>query len=398
MNMQQRALSAIMALVTMITLSFSALAVDNSTGFSDVNPSDWFAEAVTYCRDNNLMAGKGNGRFAPNDNMTRAELVTVLYRAAGSPAVTNSNPFTDVASGQWYTNGVLWAQQNEIVSGYGNGRFGTNDPVRREQIATILWRDAGSPAAESGTDFADESAISRYASTAVDWARANGIVSGKGNNRFDPQGSATRAEVATMLMNYTKLNQDTPTPSPDPDPTPTPNPTPTPEPTPDPSASAKVLVAYFSATNTTEGVAQRLAAGLGADLHEITPAVPYTSADLNYGDSSSRTSIEMNDPNSRPAISGSVENMEQYDVVFIGYPIWWGQAPKIISTFLESYEWNGKTIVPFCTSGSSSIGSSATNLESLISGADWLPGRRFSGSASQDELLAWTDSLNIDLN
>ena len=390
MNMQQRALSAIMALVTMITVSFSALAVDNSTGFSDVNPGDWFAEAVTYCRDNGLMAGKGNGRFASNDNMTRAELVTVLYRAAGSPAVTNNNPFTDVSGGQWYTNGVLWAQQNEIVSGYGNGRVGTNDPVRREQIATILWRGAGSPAATSGTDFADKSAISGYASAAVDWARANGIVSGKGNNRFDPQGSATRAQVATMLMNYTKLNQDTPTPSPDP--------TPTPEPTPNPGDSPKVLVAYFSATNTTEGVARRLAAGLGADLHEITPAVPYTSADLNYGDNSSRTSIEQNDPSARPAIRGAVEDMNQYDVVFIGYPIWWGQAPKIISTFLESYEWNGKNIVPFCTSGSSPIGSSATNLESLAYGADWLPGRRFSGGASQEELLAWADSLNMDFN
>lgn len=294
----------LLAVLMVIMAAMPAAAAIDDTGFNDVNPGDWFAEAVTYCRDNGLMAGKGNGRFAPNDNMTRAELVTVLYRAAGEPAVTNNNPFTDVASGQWYTNGVLWAQQNEIVSGYGNGRFGTNDPVRREQIATILWRDAGSPAATSGTDFSDESAISGYASTAVDWARANGIVSGKGSNHFDPQGSATRAEVATMLMNYTKLNQDTPTPSPDPDPSPTPDPTPTPEPTPDPSDSPKVLVAYFSATNTTEGVAQRLATGLGADLHEITPAVPYTSADLNYGDSSSRTSIEMNDPNSRPAISG----------------------------------------------------------------------------------------------
>lgn len=97
MNTHRRALSVVMALVTMITVSFSALA--NSTGFSDVNPGDWFAEAVTYCRDNNLMAGKDNGRFAPNDNMTRAELVTVLYRAAGEPAVTNNNPFTDVVSG-----------------------------------------------------------------------------------------------------------------------------------------------------------------------------------------------------------------------------------------------------------------------------------------------------------
>lgn len=188
------------------------------------------------------------------------------------------------------------------------------------------------------------------------------------------------------------------------EPTPTPEPTPTAAPTEEPVSEAepdtgsKVLVAYFSATGNTRPLAEYIADGLGADLYEITPEEPYTDADLDYGDSNSRTSLEMNDPSSRPAISGSVENMEQYDVVFIGYPIWWGQAPKIISTFLESYEWGGKTIVPFCTSGSSSIGSSATNLESLTSGADWLPGRRFTGGASQEELLAWADSLNIDLN
>lgn len=157
-------------------------------------------------------------------------------------------------------------------------------------------------------------------------------------------------------------------------------------------------MAYFSATGNTRPLAEYMANGLGADLYEIVPEEPYTEADLNYNDSGSRTSIEMNDPDSRPAISGSVENMEQYDVVFIGYPIWWGQAPKIISTFLESYDWSGKTIVPFCTSGSSSIGSSASNLESLTSGAEWLSGRRFSGSASQDELLAWADSLDLNLN
>lgn len=160
---------------------------------------------------------------------------------------------------------------------------------------------------------------------------------------------------------------------------------------------AKVLVAYFSATNTTEGVAKRLANGIEADLYEIVPEVPYTSADLNYNDSNSRANKEMNDPNARPAISGSVENMEQYDIVFIGYPIWWGQAPKIMCTFMESYDFSGKTIVPFCTSGSSGIGSSATNLEPLTNGAVWLPGRRFSGSASQNTIMEWVRGLGLNL-
>lgn len=170
------------------------------------------------------------------------------------------------------------------------------------------------------------------------------------------------------------------------------------EPAPEPDTGTKVLVAYFSATGNTRPLAEYMADGLGADLYEIVPEEPYTDADLDYGNSNSRTSIEMNDPSSRPVISGSVENMEQYDIVFVGYPIWWGDAPHILYTFMESYDWDGKTVIPFCTSGGSGIGSSATNLESLTSGADWLLGRRFSSSASQDELLAWADSLNIDLN
>lgn len=159
---------------------------------------------------------------------------------------------------------------------------------------------------------------------------------------------------------------------------------------------AKVLVAYFSATNTTEGVAEHIANGLNADLYEIIPEEPYTDADLDYHDDNSRTTIEMNDPSSRPAISGSVENMEQYDIVFIGYPIWWGEAPHIVSTFMESYDFAGKTIVPFCTSGGSGVGSSASNLESLTSGATWLEGYRLSGSDSQDTVMEWVNSLGLD--
>ena len=157
----------------------------------------------------------------------------------------------------------------------------------------------------------------------------------------------------------------------------------------------RVLVAYFSATNTTKGVAEHIANGLNADIYEIVPEEPYTGADLNYNDNNSRSTIEMNAPSSRPAISGSVENMEQYDIVFIGYPIWWGDAPRIVSTFVESYDFSGKTIVPFCTSGSSGIGSSAANLEQLTSGAEWLSGQRLRGSDSQETVMEWVDSLGL---
>ena len=156
-----------------------------------------------------------------------------------------------------------------------------------------------------------------------------------------------------------------------------------------------ILVAYFSVTNNTKAVAEKLADGLGADIYEITPEEPYTDADIDYSDDNSRTAIEMNDPDARPAIAGTVENMDQYQVLFIGYPIWWGDAPRIISTFMESYDFSGKTIIPFCTSGGSGISSSAANLEELTSGANWLEGKRLNGSDSQDTIMEWADSLGF---
>lgn len=161
------------------------------------------------------------------------------------------------------------------------------------------------------------------------------------------------------------------------------------------TAASNILVVYFSATGTTKGVAEKIADGTNADIYEITPETPYTDADLNYHDNKSRSTIEMNDESARPAISGSVENMEQYDIIFVGYPIWWGEAPRIMCTFVESYDLTGKTVVPFCTSASSGMGSSATNLEKLTSGANWLAGKRFSGGESADTVMDWVNGLNL---
>lgn len=165
-------------------------------------------------------------------------------------------------------------------------------------------------------------------------------------------------------------------------------------PDPEPEGS-KILVAYFSATGNTEGIAQQLAEGLEADLYEIVPETPYTSDDLNYSDSRSRSSVEMNDPDARPGISGSVENMEQYDVVLIGYPIWWGEAPRIMSTFIESYDFSGKTLAAFCTSASSGFGSSDSALREAADSASWFDGIRFSSGASDEEILKWAEGLGI---
>lgn len=376
--------AAALSLTLACSLSLPAFAAVEDTGFADVDANAWYADATVYCRDNGLMSGTSGTTFSPDTAMTRSMLATVLYRLAGSPAVTGSDAFTDTSDGAWYSDAVLWASQEGIISGYGNGLFGANDPVTREQIATILWRYSGSPAAEAGAAFADADDIASWAVSAVDWARANGYVNGVDGNSFDPDGTATRAQVATILMRYDQGNTTTPEP--------------TPEPTPDPDEGTDVLIAYFSCTGNTEAIANHLNSILDADLYEIVPEVPYTSEDLNYGDSSSRTSIEMNDPDARPAISGSVENMEDYEVVFLGYPIWWGDAPRIISTFLESYDFDGKTIVPFCTSGSSGIGSSADDLQALTSGATWLDGQRFSGGASEETVAAWVNGLGIELN
>ena len=158
-----------------------------------------------------------------------------------------------------------------------------------------------------------------------------------------------------------------------------------------------VLVAYFSCTGTTEATARQTAEALGADLHEIRPAEPYTNADLDYRDKGSRSTLEMNDAGSRPALAGTVANMAEYDVVFLGYPIWWGQAPRIVATFLEAHDLSGKTIVPFCTSGGSGLGSSDRELHARASGATWLPGRRISGSLSGSDVLAWVEGLGLPL-
>ena len=170
---------------------------------------------------------------------------------------------------------------------------------------------------------------------------------------------------------------------------------PTEQPGPAESKGESILVACFSATGTTEKIAEYAADILNADIYEIVPQDPYTDEDLAYY-TGGRADQEQSDPSARPAISGSVEDMSQYDTVLIGYPIWHGQAPKIIYTFLESYDFSGKTILPFCTSHSSGIGSSAENLHDLVpDNVTWLDGTRFAAGTSESEIKVWLESLEI---
>ena len=154
---------------------------------------------------------------------------------------------------------------------------------------------------------------------------------------------------------------------------------------------AKTLVAYFSASGVTRRAAENLAKAAGADLFEIVPEQPYTDADLNWNNNKSRSSLEMNDRSSRPAISGTVENMSQYSHVFVGFPVWWGEEPRIMDTFVESYDFGNIVMIPFCISGGSGIGRSGSNLAENAGSGDWKDGDRLQSNISDSDLQAWID-------
>ena len=207
-------------------------AAEPSPSFQDVPLDAWYAPAVSYVQAQGLMAGTGAGTFSPNLPMTRGMLLTVLYRVAGSPLLDETSlgtPFADVPLDAWYANGIYWARQEGIASGYSQDAFGPDDAVTREQLVTMLWRYSGSPQTESASTFSDEEAISLWADTAVSWASANGLVSGTLGNLFEPAGVATRAQAAVVLTNYDQQSapeQPEPVPEPDPEPEPLPEPEP----------------------------------------------------------------------------------------------------------------------------------------------------------------------------
>ena len=159
------------------------------------------------------------------------------------------------------------------------------------------------------------------------------------------------------------------------------------------AAHSDVLVVYFSATGTTRGVAEKIASVTGGDLYEILASEPYTAEDLNYNDSSSRSTTEQNDKSIRPEIGSEDISLAGYTTVYLGFPIWWGEEPRILDTFVEKYSFDGITVIPFCTSGSSGIGHSGPNMEALAGTGTWLDGRRFDGSVSEADLQSWIEGL-----
>ena len=156
----------------------------------------------------------------------------------------------------------------------------------------------------------------------------------------------------------------------------------------------KVLVAYFSATGVTARAAQKVAEATGGEVYAITPAKPYTDADLDWRDKQSRSSVEMNDPKARPALGGERLDVSEYNVVFIGYPIWWNQAPRLINTFIESHNLKGKTVIPFATSGGSTIAGSAATLKRSYPALEWKEGRLLN-RADEKTLRTWIERLGF---
>lgn len=176
--------------------------------YDDLDPAKWYHESVDYALKNALMSGYGNGIFAPNASLSRAMLAQILYNHAGQPKVSGGSDFSDVAGGAWYENAVIWVSADGVVLGNGNGQFGPNDPITREQLATMLWRYAGEPAVTGDlSTYPDAGGIhTDWAGSAMIWAVRTGIIEGSGG-KLNPQGEATRAQAAAMLMRFLELDK-----------------------------------------------------------------------------------------------------------------------------------------------------------------------------------------------
>ncbi len=170
--------------------------------FEDISAQDWYAEAIGFCLEQNLMSGAAQNRFEPNQTASRAMTAAVLRRQAGNPPPQSASDFTDIPDDAWYLSDAAWAAETGLFAGYGDGRFGGEDPVTRQQFVAVLWRKAGQPVAQAGGSFADQSDIASYAAEAAVWAREQGVVQGRQDGRFDPKSNISRGEAAAMLYRW----------------------------------------------------------------------------------------------------------------------------------------------------------------------------------------------------
>ena len=374
-----------LAILILYSLLLCPFAAAEERRFSDVPEKAWYAEAVIWCQENGLT--DSGTVFSPETVMTRSMVASALYRASGRPDTASEIRFTDVAASRGDRAAIAWAAETGVITGYGDGRFGPEQPVTRQQFAAVLWRYAGKPDAERGQDYADEADISSYAVAAVDWARDTGVILGKSGNRFDPYGGCTRAQAAVILHRYLTREDETPSNS----------------------ALGNILVAYFSRTGenysvgtiekgNTAVIAEMIAEQTGGDLFEIVPVTPYPSA---Y---SEILTIAQNEKtrNDRPDIENAIPNMDEYDTVFIGYPIWHGDMPMIVYHFLESYDFAGKTVIPFNTHEGSGQSGTQSRIEGILTQSNVLHGLAVQGRTAQNSqeearqaVTQWLENLGF---
>ena len=354
----KKILAVVLSLSVTLTLAATVLAAAEGTGYADVPATAWYAEAVKDMTSRSLMNGTGNGRFTPDGTLTRAMLATIVYRVEGEPAVTGEDAFTDTDSGTWYSEAVIWANQAGYVQGYGNGRFGTTDPVSQEQLVTILWRYAGqtAPVVKNNADGASD-----WAADAVAWAREHGVVTDNAGYLFAPRSDASRAQIAVILHSYLngKIEDNG---------------------TGEENGGQKVLIAYFAVAEnsnvdavssasvvpgTEKGMsrfmADIIAERTGGDQFSIRTEEEFPGV---YNDLADRAK-EQQDKGELPVLTSHIENLDDYDVIFIGYPIWWYTLPQVMFSFFEEYDFSGKTIIPFCTHLGSRDGGTFTRITEL---------------------------------
>ena len=312
--MKKRLLPMLLATAMAFSVAVPTLAAD----YSDVSAAAWYADAVADMTARGLMNGVGGNRFSPNGAFTRAQLATVLYRMAGSPAVAGTDSFTDTANDAWYAPAVLWAEQNQVVNGIGSGQFGPERATTQEQLVTMLYRDAGEPESSAAAD------ASGWAAKAVGWARGEGLVSGN-ELTFAPAADANRAQIAVIVSRHLQTKpQESPV-----------------------TAAKRALVVYFSAAGN-DGIdavsAATVVAHEGADYGSAQLAAKfigdYTGADVSAIVTEQSYPAEYNamadmakaqrDNDERPALKSKIENLADYDTVFMVYPVWWYTVPMPI--------------------------------------------------------------------
>ena len=373
---RKRVLSAAASLIFAAALACPVFAALENTGFSDVSPDAWYADAVVWADGMGIMSGYSSGTFGPEENITRAQFSAVLYRAAGSPPADGPGRFPDVGASDVFAAAVSWASAEGLMNGYAGGMFGRNDPVTRQQVAAVLWRYAGSPAVSGAAAFSDASQISGYARTAVNWISENGIMN-VSENRFRPTDNATRAETAFGIMNCFAKDANA-------------------------DGGQQTLIAWFSradnilfdpetdaVTSASINLIDGAAAGnaklladmvksvVDGDMFAIETEGKYPSA---YRATTNQAKEEQNDQ-ARPKLSTHIASWDDYDTIILIYPCWWGGLPMPVYTFLEEYDFTGKTILPLCTHEGSGMGSTQRDLADACPGATVLTGLAVRGGS-----------------